>query len=225
MFPANEHTESWCLLSPSRRLSPNGTGAIHCIRCVECALGTSVAGGANGWSWRVMAIGLLGIGFLALAVVLFGYRRRREVTARADAARWAHRDALTGLPDRVVFHERMQSALDRSPRGRVVAVVIDIDGYRVVNASYGHRVGDDVLTAIAERLHAVLGSDDLLVRLAGDQFGVLGAQLYDERHPALVADPVRQALVRPSDVDGEKLWLTACIGVPVDASGNTSAGA
>src|SRR5438093_6817521 len=56
---------------------------------------------------------MLLLGFLALALVLFGYRRYRELTARADAARWANRDALTGLPDRVVFHERLRAAVDR----------------------------------------------------------------------------------------------------------------
>src|SRR4051812_34971166 len=55
---------------------------------------------------------MLLLGLIALALVLFGYRRWREVTAnRDDAARWAHRDALTGLPDRVVFQERLQAAL------------------------------------------------------------------------------------------------------------------
>src|SRR5437764_2245520 len=81
---------------------------------------------------------MLLLGLIALALVLFGYRRWREVTAtRADAARWAHRDALTGLPDRVGFQERLQPALDRPGRACVVALVIDIDRYRLVNVNYG----------------------------------------------------------------------------------------
>ncbi|MBV8979491.1 MAG: bifunctional diguanylate cyclase/phosphodiesterase [Acidimicrobiia bacterium] len=161
---------------------------------------------------------------LALGVMLAGYRRWRDV-ARADAARWAHRDALTGLPDRVVFHDRVQAALDRPGRACVGLLVIDIDRYRLVNVNYGQRAGDEVLASVAERLHAVLGSDDLLVRLAGDQFGVLCPNLYDARHAEQVADRVRQALVRPFNVDGEQVWLTACAGVALDDNGDATAGA
>jgi diguanylate cyclase (GGDEF)-like protein len=159
-----------------------------------------------------------------LVLVLFGYRRWREVVGeRENASRWAHRDALTGLADRVVFQERLQAALDRPGRGCVGALVIDVDGFRLVNVNYGHRTGDDVLASIAERLHAVLGPDDLLVRLAGDQFAVLCPNLYDGRHADQVADRVRQALVRPFNVDGEQLWLTACIGLALDDGGIESA--
>ena len=167
---------------------------------------------------------MLLLGLLALALVLFGYRRYREVTARTDAARWANRDALTGLPDRVVFHDRLTRELEHSGPGTVGVLVIDIDRYRLVNASYGHRAGDDVLASIAERLHAVLGSEDLLARLAGDQFAVLCPSLFDGRHASQVADRVRQALVRPFNVDGEQLWLTACVGIALDDGETTSAG-
>jgi diguanylate cyclase (GGDEF)-like protein len=168
--------------------------------------------------------GVLGVCAIALALVLFGYRRYRDGKARADAARWANRDALTGLPDRVVFHQRVQAAVDRSARGCVGVFMIDIDRYRLVNVSYGHRAGDDVLASIAERLDAILGPEDLLSRLAGDQFGVLCPNVYDGRHAEQVADRVRQALVRPFNVDGEQLWLTACIGIALDDGGSESAG-
>src|SRR5438270_5707147 len=167
---------------------------------------------------------MLLLSLIALALVLFGFRRWREVTAeRDDASRWAHRDALTGLPDRVVFQQRLQAALDCPGRGCVGVLVIDVDRFRAVNASYGHRAGDDVLASMAERLHAVLGSDDLLVRLAGDQFAVLCPNLYDGRHADQVAERVRQALVRPFNVDGEHVWLTACIGVALNDGDGDSA--
>src|SRR5438270_11676565 len=167
---------------------------------------------------------MLLLGLIALSLVLFGYRRWREVTAkRADADRWAHRDALTGLPDRVVFQERLHAALERPGRGCVGVLVIDVDRFRLVNVNYGQGAGDHVLAAIAQRLQAVLGSEDLLVRLAGDQFAVLCPNLYDGRHAEQVADRVRQSLVRPFTVDGEPLWLTACIGVAVGDGGGQSA--
>src|SRR5438477_3800262 len=160
----------------------------------------------------------------AAAVMVFVSRQWRAMTTRADAARWAHRDALTGLPDRVVFHERLQAALDHPRAACVGAFMIDIDRYRLVNASYGQRAGDDVLASIAERLHTVLGPDDFLARLAGDQFAVLCPNMYDGRHAEQVADRVRGALVRPFNVDGEQVWLTACIGIALDDGNIGTAG-
>jgi diguanylate cyclase (GGDEF)-like protein len=167
---------------------------------------------------------MLLLGLIALSLVLFGYRRWREVTAtRADAARLVHRDALTGLPDRVVFQERLQDAFDTAGRGCVGVLVIDVDRFRLVNVNYGHPAGDHVLASVAQRLQAVLGSEDLLVRLAGDQFAVLCPNLYDGRQAEQVADRVHQSLVRPFTFDGDQLWLTACIGVAVDDGRSESA--
>src|SRR5204863_7925726 len=117
----------------------------------------------------------------------------------------------------------LQAALDRPGRGCVGALVIDVDRFRVVNVNYGHRAGDDVLASIAERLHAVLGPDDLLVRLAGDQFAVLCPNLYDARHAEQVADRVRQGLVRPFGLGAEQIWLSVSVGMAVDDGSGDSA--
>src|SRR5205814_2016622 len=94
-----------------------------------------------------------------------GYRRWRESDATQAVARWVHRDALTGLPDRVVFQERLQAALEGGRSGCVAVLVLDVDRFRLVNASYGNRGGDEVLASLAERLHAVLGPEELVQRL------------------------------------------------------------
>jgi diguanylate cyclase (GGDEF)-like protein len=166
---------------------------------------------------------LLLLGLIALALVLFGYRRWRESARSASVTRLAHSDALTGLPDRVVFQQRLRAALERPARGCVGVLVADIDRFRVVNASYGQRAGDDVLAGIAQRLQAVLGPEDLLVRLAGDQFAVLCPNIYDGRHAEQVGERVRQSLVRPFAVDGEHVWLTACMGLAVEDTAGHSA--
>src|SRR5207245_9489789 len=123
----------------------------------------------------------------------------------------------------VVFQERLHAALERSVRACVGVLVIDVDRFRLVNVNYGQGAGDDVLASVAQRLQAVLGSEDLLVRLAGDQFAVLCPNLYDGRHAEQVADRVRQSLVRPFTIDGEHLWLTACTGVAVEDGESASA--
>ncbi len=163
---------------------------------------------------------------IAGVLLLFACRRWREVAAtRAATTRWAHSDALTGLPDRVVFQQRLDAALGRPARGCVGVLVVDVDAFSTVNANYGLAGGDRLLASVAQRLHAVLGQDDLLARLAGDQFAILGANLYDGRHAEQVAERVRHSLVRPFNVDGEQVWITACIGVALDDSGSASASA
>jgi diguanylate cyclase (GGDEF)-like protein len=166
---------------------------------------------------------LLLLTLVALALVLFGYRRWRELDANKAAVRWVHRDALTGLPDRVIFQERLQAAVETRHAGCVAVLVLDIDRFRLVNASYGNRAGDEVLASLAERLHAVLGPEDLLVRLAGDQFAVLCANLYDARHAEQVAERVRQSLVRPFGLGAEQIWLSVSVGVAVDDGSGESA--
>jgi diguanylate cyclase (GGDEF)-like protein len=171
----------------------------------------STAGDASTLQQPIMLIAVI-----ALALVLFGYRRWREHDGERSAEAWANRDALTGLPDRVVFQERLQIALEGDHTGTVGVLVIDLDRFGLVNASYGHRAGDEVLAAVAGRLDAVLGSEDILVRLAGDQFAVLCPGLHDIRHAEHVADRVRQGLVRPFALGAEQVWLSASIGLAVD---------
>src|SRR5437773_5001012 len=166
---------------------------------------------------------LLLVTLVALALVLFGYRRWRELDASQAVAGWVHRDALTGLPDRVVFQERLQAALEAGRTGYVAVLVLDVDRVRLVNASYGNRGGDEVLASLAERLHAVLGPEDLLVRLAGDQFAVLCTNIYDARHAEQVAERVRQGLVRPFGLGAEQIWLSVSVGMAVDDGSGDSA--
>src|SRR5947209_13584261 len=96
MYSANDHSESWCLLRSSRRLTPNGTGGID---YTVCPLGTSGAGGAVTGLEHVVAVGEL---VVAVTLLLFGYRRLREATARADAAEAALLRAHGSGPDDVL---------------------------------------------------------------------------------------------------------------------------
>jgi diguanylate cyclase (GGDEF)-like protein len=166
---------------------------------------------------------LLLLALVGLALLLFGYRRWRERDATSAVARLVHRDALTGLPDRVVFQEGLQSALGGAQTGCVAVLVLDVDRFRLVNASYGNRAGDELLANLAERLDAVLGPDDLLVRLGGDQFAVLCPSLYDTRHAEQVGERVRQSLVRPFGLGNEQIWLSVSVGMAVaDGAGESA---
>jgi diguanylate cyclase (GGDEF)-like protein len=133
-----------------------------------------------------------------------------ELAARAaeqraqgqELARLALTDPLTGLPNRVLFLDRLEQAIARSTRGGPAPAVIfvDLDGFKAVNDSLGHEAGDEVLLVVAERLRAAIRTEDTACRLGGDEFAVL---LETTRAPAeamLVAQRIVAALRAPLEV-------------------------
>ncbi|WP_369052835.1 bifunctional diguanylate cyclase/phosphodiesterase [Kineococcus terrestris] len=139
-----------------------------------------------------------------------------DVTARlqAEAAlvHRAHHDALTGLPNRVLLHERLTTALRAAREGTSVGLVaIDLDGFKHVNDSAGHAAGDDLLQAVADRLSLCVRGDDTVARLGGDEFAVLcpAASRDDLRG---VAQRVLAALQAPFTLDAGTFHVGASIG-------------
>ncbi len=131
----------------------------------------------------------------------------------------AYHDPLTGLANRALFRERLVAALDaHRQRDRPVAVLFaDLDDFKLVNDSFGHAIGDRVLRAIAERLRACVGDEDLVARLGGDEFAVVL-----DHHPA-DAEPTGErmlaALREPFLVDGRRIGVGASIGLVVPEPG------
>ena len=112
----------------------------------------------------------------------------QQRTTEDDIRYQALHDPLTGLPNRVLFLDRLDRTLAR--RGAEVAVVLlDIDNFKLVNDSLGHGAGDELLRAVAPRLTAALRPEDTIARLGGDEFVVLVEQIPDERAAAQVAAP------------------------------------
>jgi diguanylate cyclase (GGDEF)-like protein/PAS domain S-box-containing protein len=125
-------------------------------------------------------------------------------------------DNLTGLPNRQIFLDRLQSVLTLAPGGDMVrptVMTIDIDRYKQVNDSLGIAAGDNILIALTRRLRRLLKPQDTLARLAGDQFGLI---LVSERDPAKVADfadAVSKAIMVPINFANREIILTASIGL------------
>jgi diguanylate cyclase (GGDEF)-like protein/PAS domain S-box-containing protein len=125
-------------------------------------------------------------------------------------------DNLTGLPNRQVFIDRLQSVLTLAPGGDMVrptVMVIDIDRYKMVNDALGVAAGDNILIALTRRLRRLLKPQDTLARLAGDQFGLI---LVSERDPTKVADfadAVSKAIMVPINFANREIILTASIGL------------
>jgi diguanylate cyclase (GGDEF)-like protein/PAS domain S-box-containing protein len=151
----------------------------------------------------------------------------RMAGSQTDMAAGRVADLLTGLPNRVLFMDRLRRALDRAKRdpGRRVGVLfVDLDRFKVVNDSLGHVVGDDLLVAIGRRLEGCLRSVDsvgrfsprhTVARLGGDEFTILLDEIRDAVDAARVADRVTRALSEPFDVSGRQLFVTASVGIAV----------
>lgn len=150
----------------------------------------------------------------------------RDISERKqNEARLTHQathDPLTGLPNRTVLFDRLQSALHRSARtGADVAVVfVDLDHFKVLNDSRGHPTGDRVLRLIAERLAEVLRPEDTIARFGGDEFVIILEGLTDPTVATEVAGRVQRALYDPFEIDGEHFTVGASIGIALASDGS-----
>jgi diguanylate cyclase (GGDEF)-like protein len=138
---------------------------------------------------------------------------QRQLTNRL--AHQAQHDALTGLPNRVLFKEELHQALLRARKhGWHVAVLfIDLDRFKQINDTLGHPVGDALLQQVAQRLGGCIRKTDVLARMGGDEFTILLTELADSQYSAKVAQKLLDSLKAPIQVDGFELFVTASIGI------------
>jgi diguanylate cyclase (GGDEF)-like protein len=126
-------------------------------------------------------------------------------------------DPLTGLPNRLLLHGRLEHAAQRARRSHTHAAVlfIDLDRFKQVNDLYGHQVGDELLVAVAQRLSVLVRSGDTLARFSGDEFVFLCEDLRSADDVEILARRVDDAFATPFDLDGAErpLALTASVGV------------
>ncbi|MXS83029.1 putative bifunctional diguanylate cyclase/phosphodiesterase [Nitrosomonas oligotropha] len=132
-----------------------------------------------------------------------------------ELIRQSTHDALTGLPNRKLIHERLNNALQRSLRNKlnVALLFIDLDGFKLINDNYGHITGDEVLKIIADRLLAQIRPDDTVGRLSGDEFIVLCEQIEKPELIANLATRINDALKENITCLDLNLSVTASIGI------------
>ena len=149
--------------------------------------------------------------------------------AERRLARLALRDALTGLPNRVLFADRLEQALARLARrcargegadGHVVLMFVDLDGFKAVNDLLGHGAGDELLIRVAERLEGELRGSDTVARLGGDEFTVLCEGVPDEAAALALAARLCEVVAEPVELADGLAVVSAAIGVAVASAGD-----
>lgn len=129
----------------------------------------------------------------------------------------AMHDALTGLPNRVLFHEQLQIASARASRGdsQLALMYFDLDGFKAVNDTLGHEFGDMLLKEIGARLKSCLRDNDVLARLGGDEFAMIVDGKVDHAGLAVIAQKVIEKVQVPVEIDGRTGRVSVSIGIAV----------
>ena len=160
---------------------------------------------------------------------LYGIGQLQDITERKRVEReLAHRalhDPLTGLPNRLLFMDRLAHALQQAERRGTRAAVIfaDLDNFKVINDSLGHGVGDDLLVAIAERLKRILRPADTVSRFGGDEFTILCEDVGDDDDISAVAERMSEEMAAPFKVQGRQVFLTLSLGIAPSGDGGEPA--
>ncbi len=160
-------------------------------------------------------VGALGAFVLVIVIRMAGATGEKKERAEALLAHQALHDMLTGLPNRSFFYDRTEDALERTAVGgsSCAVMLFDLDRFKEINDTMGHRYGDRVLTEVGPRVQAVLRGADVLARLGGDEFCVLLSQVASEADAVRVAQRIVAMLEMPFDVDGTILGIEASCGI------------
>ncbi|MBD2676133.1 MULTISPECIES: bifunctional diguanylate cyclase/phosphodiesterase [Nostoc] len=141
--------------------------------------------------------------------------------AQSQLLHLAFHDALTGLPNRAAFINRLRHAINyskRHPDYLFAVLFIDLDRFKLINDSLGHHKGDQFLLAIASRLEICVRSIDTAARLGGDEFTILLEGIQDVSDAIKVAERIEQELKLPFELDGKEIFTTASIGIALSST-------
>jgi diguanylate cyclase (GGDEF)-like protein/PAS domain S-box-containing protein len=149
----------------------------------------------------------------------------RDVTERKifekQLSHQAFHDPLTDLPNRALLMDRLEHALARADRHpeSVAILFLDLDNFKVINDSLGHKAGDELLVATAERLRKCLRPGDTVARLSGDEFTILLENMSDRKDAIRLAERIAERMGEPFTLKGREAFTTASIGIAFAASG------
>ncbi|HEX7821836.1 MAG TPA: EAL domain-containing protein [Sphingobium sp.] len=132
-------------------------------------------------------------------------RREQEILFKL-----ANYDALTGLPNRNFLHQRAAEALEQ---GAAALIIADLDGFKDINDTLGHSIGDAVLQVVGERLNGIVAQPDLVARIGGDEFATLLLDCSDPRTLGAMTQAILDAIAEPIVVDGQEIRISGSCGL------------
>lgn len=186
-------------------------------------LGIDVA--VSNWDQQVyrktIAPSIITLFFLTILAGLIFQSKKREklfeqmLNSTSALTVMANNDALTGLPNRRLLEDRMAQALKEASRAQQIVAVLflDLDYFKVVNDTYGHLIGDQLLKKVGERLTTLLRAEDTVARIGGDEFVILLPKLKDEQQLVATADKVISELAQPFHIAEQVLQVGVSIGI------------
>ena len=157
----------------------------------------------------------------SVTVIVYLISKSLDSAHRENRYRALH-DDLTGLPNRALFADRLQQAIDRSNRDQTLRAVLflDLDHFKVVNDSLGHKSGDELLITVARRLQACLRPGDTAARLGGDEFTVLLDGISDIGDAIRVSERIAEALEEPIELGWRQVFISVSAGIALMEDGS-----
>ena len=166
----------------------------------------------------LLAVPLVSAGLLVVACGVFAWRRWTDVLVAEKQLAWQTlHDPLTGLPDRSLLADRFAQSVARTRRNArwLTVICLDLDRFGILNETWGHDTGDEVLRRVAGRLRAALRPTDTLARLGGDRFVAVCDDVPSVAHAEEIARRLADSFREPFDIEGTTLVVTASVGVAV----------
>jgi diguanylate cyclase (GGDEF)-like protein len=174
------------------------------------------------WAYRGLLICVV-IALVALAFLYYNMQLNKRLKLSLDQLNHlSQHDPLTGLPNRILFSDRLQRAILKARRDRqmLALLFIDVDHFKAINDSYGHQEGDELLQSFAKRMVACIRDSDSFARIGGDEFVVLLEDLPNASGALEVAKKIQASVSAPVSANGSFITTTASIGIalyPEDA--------
>lgn len=135
----------------------------------------------------------------------------KESAARLDHL--VHHDALTDLPNRLLFHARVEHTIAQTPGSRLAVLILGVDGFKHINESLGHPAGDELLRRLAARLRGLNRASSTVARRGGDEFGVLIEGITNPESAGRAGWNMLEGIAKPFEVDGREVYLTCSAGI------------
>jgi diguanylate cyclase (GGDEF)-like protein len=186
-------------------------------RVVQLVLDRTTIAGVLDASLGVISAAAAFFVWLAFFIpVVVAWRRIKErMAAEKRIHHLAHHDVLTDLPNRALFHDRLDRALARSKRGntRLAVLALDLDRFKFVNDTLGHAAGDGLLKSVARRLEEAVRETDTVARLGGDEFAVIAEDVKGAEECSILARRIVESLAKPHLIDGNQIISAGSVGI------------